>query len=28
VRFHHHPEPLAAQWGRRLRQLFLTRFNV
>jgi putative peptide zinc metalloprotease protein len=28
VRFHHHAEPLAAQWGRRLRQLFLARFNV
>lgn len=28
VRFHHHPEPLAAQWGRRLRQLFLARFHV
>ena len=28
VRFHHHPEPLAEQWGRRLRQLFLARFNV
>ncbi len=28
VRFHHHPEPLATQWGRRLRQLFLARFNV
>jgi putative peptide zinc metalloprotease protein len=28
VRFRHHPEPLAEQWGRRLRQLFLSRFNV
>ena len=28
VRFHHHAEPLAEQWGRRLRQLFLARFNV
>jgi putative peptide zinc metalloprotease protein len=28
VRFHHRPEPLAEQWGRRLRQLFLARFNV
>jgi putative peptide zinc metalloprotease protein len=28
VRFHHHAEPLATQWGRRLRQLFLSRFNV
>lgn len=28
VRFHHHAEPLATQWGRRLRQLFLARFNV
>jgi putative peptide zinc metalloprotease protein len=28
VRFHHHPEPLAQQWARRLRQLFLSRFNV
>jgi putative peptide zinc metalloprotease protein len=28
VRFHHHAEPLATQWGRRLRQLFLARFHV
>jgi putative peptide zinc metalloprotease protein len=28
VRFQHHAEPLAEQWGRRLRQLFLSRFNV
>jgi putative peptide zinc metalloprotease protein len=28
VRFHHRAEPLAEQWGRRLRQLFLSRFNV
>ena len=28
VRFHHHAEPLAEQWGRRLRQLFLARFDV
>lgn len=28
VRFHHQAEPLASQWGRRLRQLFLSRFNV
>ncbi|QKS29610.1 MAG: PqqD family peptide modification chaperone [Candidatus Accumulibacter similis] len=28
VRFHHHAEPLATQWGRRLRQLFLARFDV
>ena len=28
VRFHHPAEPLATQWGRRLRQLFLSRFNV
>ena len=28
VRFHHHAEPLAWQWGRRLRQLFLARFDV
>ena len=28
VRFHHHAEPLATQWGRRLRQLFLARFSV
>lgn len=28
VRFHHAAEPLAGQWGRRLRQLFLSRFNV
>lgn len=28
VRFDHTPEPLAAQWTRRLRQLFLARFNV
>lgn len=28
VRFDHHPEPLASQWYRRLRQLFLSRFNV
>ena len=28
VRFHHQAEPLAEQWGRRLRQLFLSRFNV
>jgi putative peptide zinc metalloprotease protein len=28
VRFEHQPEPLAAQWYRRLRLLFLSRFNV
>lgn len=28
VRFEHRPEPLASQWYRRLRQLFLSRFNV
>ena len=28
VRFDHGTEPLAAQWGRRLRQLFLARFHV
>ena len=28
VRFHHHAEPLGEQWARRLRQLFLARFNV
>lgn len=28
VRFDHQPEPLARQWYRRLRQLFLSRFNV
>ncbi|MBL8374420.1 PqqD family peptide modification chaperone [Accumulibacter sp.] len=28
VRFHHHAEPLGEQWARRLRQLFLSRFNV
>ena len=28
VRFDHGSEPLAAQWGRRLRQLFLARFHV
>jgi hypothetical protein len=28
VRFRHEPEPLASQWGRRLRQLFLSRFHV
>ena len=28
VRFDHKPEPLASQWYRRLRQLFLARFNV
>ena len=28
VRFHHRAEPLAEQWARRLRQLFLSRFNV
>ena len=28
VRFEHRGEPLAAQWYRRLRQLFLSRFNV
>lgn len=28
VRFQHRAEPLAKQWGRRLRQLFLSRFNV
>ena len=28
VRFRHQSEPLASQWGRRLRQLFLSRFNV
>ncbi len=28
VRFRHEPEPLASQWGRRLRQLFLSQFHV
>jgi putative peptide zinc metalloprotease protein len=28
VRFDHLSEPLASQWYRRLRQLFLSRFNV
>jgi putative peptide zinc metalloprotease protein len=28
VRFEHSPEPLASQWYRRVRQLFLARFNV
>ena len=28
VRFEHAPEPLASQWYRRIRQLFLSRFNV
>lgn len=28
VRFDHRAEPLASQWYRRLRQLFLSRFNV
>ena len=28
ARFDHRPEPLASQWHRRLRQLFLSRFNV
>jgi putative peptide zinc metalloprotease protein len=28
VRFRHHSEPLASQWGRRLRQLFLSQFHV
>jgi putative peptide zinc metalloprotease protein len=28
VRFVHQPEPLAQQWYRRLRQVFLARFNV
>ena len=28
VRFDHGSEPLAVQWGRRLRQLFLARFHV
>lgn len=28
VRFNHGVEPLAFQWGRRLRQLFLSHFNV
>jgi putative peptide zinc metalloprotease protein len=28
VRFDHGWEPLAVQWGRELRQLFLTRLNV
>jgi putative peptide zinc metalloprotease protein len=28
VRFDHGTEPLAAQWGRRVRQLFLARFHV
>jgi len=28
VRFRHQAEPLATQWGRRLRQLFLSRFHV
>lgn len=28
IRFRHQAEPLASQWGRRLRQLFLSRFHV
>ena len=28
VRFDHRPEPLAVQWYRSLRRLFLTHFNV
>jgi putative peptide zinc metalloprotease protein len=28
VRFDHRAEPLGSQWYRRLRQLFLSRFNV
>ena len=28
VRFDHDPEPLAFQWYRQLRQMFLRRFNV
>jgi putative peptide zinc metalloprotease protein len=28
VRFDHAKEPLLSQWRRRLRQLFLSRFNV
>lgn len=28
VRFEHRSEPLAVQWGRRLRQLFLSQFHV
>jgi len=28
VRFDHHPEPLAMQWYRVIRRLFLSRFNV
>ncbi|MDP2823970.1 MAG: hypothetical protein Q8O52_15005 [Sulfuritalea sp.] len=28
LRFRHEAEPLASQWGRRLRQLFLSRFHV
>jgi putative peptide zinc metalloprotease protein len=28
VRFEHRYEPLASQWYRRLRQLFLSRFDV
>jgi len=28
VRFDHQPEPLAQQWYRGIRRLFLTRFNV
>ena len=28
VRFSHRREPLATQWARRLRQLFLSHFNV
>ena len=28
VRFDHKPEPLAFQWYRQLRQMFLRRFNV
>jgi putative peptide zinc metalloprotease protein len=28
VRFDHGWEPLAVQWARELRQLFLARFNV
>jgi putative peptide zinc metalloprotease protein len=28
VRFEHEPEPLGAQWWRRIRQLFLSRFDV
>ena len=28
VRFDHRPEPLAFQWYRQVRQMFLRRFNV